>query len=99
MASREQADLHSRHFRLRDLARVDLNDVVPLPTPAHPPPRVAPVTGDGKRDVIVLMTHRQLADKVRRDRLDRVRQCAQSRELRCRDLGGKFAANRCKAGL
>jgi hypothetical protein len=92
MASREQAELRVWRFRLRDLAGIDLNDVVALPAPAHPPPLVAPVAGDGKRGVIVLVIVGQLADKVRRGRLDRVRQCAQGRKPRGGGLGGSTAA-------
>jgi hypothetical protein len=92
MAGREQAELRIRRLGLGALARIDVNDVVPLPPPANPPPLVAPVTGDSKRGVIVLVADDQLADKVRRDWLDRVRQCAQRRQLRSSDPGGNTAA-------
>src|SRR4051812_26809011 len=92
MASREQAELRIRRFTLRDLTGIDLDDVVPPPIPAQPPPPVTAVAGDDKRGVTILMTVGQLADKVRRDRLDRVRQCAQRRELRGGGLGGRTAA-------
>src|SRR4051794_19119315 len=73
MAGREQAELRIRSFTLGDLAGIDLNDVVPPPIPAQPPPLVAPVAGDDKRGVIILVTVGQLADKVRGDRLHRAR--------------------------
>jgi len=73
MTTGEQAELRIRRSGLGDLAEIDLNDLVPLPAPAHPPPLVAPVTCDGERDVIILVAVGQLADEAWRDRLDRVR--------------------------
>jgi hypothetical protein len=99
MAVREQADLQTQHFRLGDRAGVDANDGVLLSTPPYPPPSVAAVTGDSKRDVVVRMAGGQLADNVWRDRLDRVRQGVQRRELPSGDFGVKIAASQCEASV